>query len=389
MKLFSAAAGLTFLTIATGMAVEYNDFNAPSPEFPGGTVITGIRGASATDNNLVVITGSYITGSGGATQPIIYEGSLSSPTAGVWQTLTPSFSGVTTATVYGPNTGLYDSRLGTGGIRAVGSYKSSDESEGNHGMMYTRIGTNGTETWTAINAPTSLTGGAAVKNTIAHSTMGNLVVGNYDTDALTGHAFIYDFAANPIDAYIKMTPVVAASITAYGIWFNGQDINGKDFYTIAGGYSDIQGGSLSGAYLVDYTPGAAEKYSNFTTFEYANNDADQIITHFNGIVATEDGFNLTGDHVTAEEGEQLGFFASIKRNSDGSFGTPEWTSINYPQALITSGNTVYSDSVLGVYEGANGSSSYIATVPEPSTYALIIAGLGALLFFRRRQAAAR
>jgi len=239
-------------------------------------------------------------------------------------------------------------------------------------------------TWSTIDVPTSVAGGT-VLNTIAHSTMGSLVVGNYDTGPLTGHAFIYDFTANPLNpdhAYIKMTPVEAASITAYGIWDNA---NGT--YTIAGGYSQILNGSASGAYLVDYTPGAAvgEEYSNFTTFEYANNDADQIITHFNGIVATEDGFNLTGDHVTAEDEQQLGFFASVKRNGDGTFATPVWTSINFPGAPVTSGNTVYDETVLGVYTGTDGSSSYIATVPEPSSAALLaISGLGTLLFFRRR-----
>jgi hypothetical protein len=384
MKLSAVAGSLSLLlSILTASAVEYNDFNAPfDPTYPNAsTVITGIRGSSATYGD-VVITGSYITGSGGVTKPVIYEGTIFgiNPTTG-WTVLTPTINGqtITTSTLYGPNTGYYDSSLKTNGIRAVGSYKYSAGGTGNHGLMYTRI--EGVETWSQFDVP-ELLAGAPVLNTIAHSNMGNYVVGNYDVQLDTGHAFIYNISAG---TFAKFTPVVAESVTAYGIWYNPSGT-----YTIAGGFSNLNGGTLDGGYIVDYNPGASpgQEYTNFTAFEYANDPASKI-SHFDGIVATADGYNLTGDHVTATPGEQLGFFASVKRNQDGTFGTMEWTSINVPGATVTSGNTVYGDTTLGVYVANGVTSSYTATIPEPSSVALLaVTGLGVVLFFRRRQAAA-
>lgn len=360
-----AVFGALFATLSvnTAGAVDYNPFNSP---FEGSTVITGIRGASAVPGD-VVITGSYILpDESGNTAPLIYQGSLISDTAGTWTVLTPSISGqqISTATLYGPNTGYYDPALGSGGIRAVGSYKYSTGGEGNHGLMFTRI--DNVDTWSQFDVPTSLTGGTPVLNTIAHSTMGNLVVGNYDTQLNTGNAFVYDISTQ---TFSNFQPVPQLSITAYGIWKNSDDS-----YTVAGGYSDIANGVLSAGFIVDYHPDSAlpaDRYANFTTFQYNNLPANAVISHFDGIVASADGYHLTGDHITLDEEEQFGFFAAIKRNEDGSFGAMQWTSINYPGADITSGNTVYGETTLGVYASGDTSSSYTATIPEPSTIALI------------------
>jgi hypothetical protein len=63
--------------------------------------------------------------------------------------------------------------------------------------------------------------------------MGDLVVGNYDTRLSTAHAFIYDMTT---DQWTNLNPAGSLSITAYGIWQNGDSTSTS--YTIAGGYSE-------------------------------------------------------------------------------------------------------------------------------------------------------
>ncbi|PTX99314.1 hypothetical protein DB345_02750 [Spartobacteria bacterium LR76] len=377
----AVASSLLLLASATSRAVDYAPFNYSGP---GATVITGIRGASAIDGDAVITGSLSIPDSGGNTQAIIYEGSIYSQN-GTWTPLTPTISGqtITTSTLYGPNTGYYDPSLGVNGIRAVGSYKYSTGGSYDHGLMYTRIG--GVETWSQFDMPDSVAGGT-VLYTIAHSTMGSLVVGNYDTQLDEGHAFVYDLNTSTFRNFLPVVQGIAFdSITAYGIWKNA---NGT--YTIAGGYSNLANNVLDAGYLVDYDPSqsGSDAYTHFTSFQYDNQPLASLISHFDGIVATEDGYNLTGDHATlADPQNQLGFFAQVTRNEDGSFNTTaDWISIEYPGNAITSGNTVYGDSVLGVSTGST-TTSYIATVPEPSSLALLgLASLTALATIRRRHA---
>jgi PEP-CTERM motif len=362
----------------------YETFNYPGG--PNGNLITGVRGYD-NSQNLVFLTGSYETGVDGNTMSLLFQGSIDTQ-VGTWRAFNPEFSGqtVTSSTLYGPNSFLYDPSLGPGGVRAVGSYKYSQASEpaADHGFIYQ--GTISGGTFTQIDAPSSIVGGAAVINTIAHSTMGKLVVGNFDTELDTGHAFIYNL--DPTDGqaqWVNFNPTDGAvSVTAYGIWQNGS----SDIYTIAGGYSDLNNGGVDAGYLVDYNL-ADGTWANFKSYQFEENPISSLISHFDGITLADDGsFHLTGDQISVESEEELGFFASVRRNEDGSFGEAIWTSINYPDAVVTSGNTVYKNKVLGIFEdGENPTQSYVATVPEPSTWALIAGGVAAMALLRRKRKA--
>jgi hypothetical protein len=358
-------------------AVTYESVSVP------GVVITGVRSTSSSTDD-VVITSSYTTG--GVTNGAIYSGSLAAaPSASVasWVPLTPVFSGqtVTSSTLYGPNTSLFTPSIGAGNVTAVGSYKYAEGSSGpgfDHGLLY-KGSVLGGGTWTQIDATPLLTGGENLLNTIGHSNMGDLVVGNYDTDITTGKAFIYNMNA---DTWFDLNPTGSKSVTAYGIWQNS-----STSYTIAGGLSDVTSFGLDEGYLVNYdsSTGALE---HFKTFNYNNEPISSLVSHIDGITATPDGFNITGDY--AEVGGGMGaFFGSIKVLPNGSFGEAAWTDIAFPGATITSGNTVVGNTVFGVYGGAPGGPSYIATVPEPTSGSLCLLGAGLLLlrFHRgRRQA---
>lgn len=222
MALVKCAASLVFLIFVSGAGsvfggVRYQSLSAE------GIVVTGVRSDSATTDS-IVLTGFYTAL--GSTTAALYQGSLAgavTATIGGWNLLTPVFAGQTVSSpiFYGPNTPLFAANIPSGEVRAVGSYKYTEGASGpnaDHGMIY--VGpVDGSGSWTQLDA-TSLVAEGALLNTIAHSTMGRLVVGNDDTSLATGLAFIYDLET---ETWTNLAPGGTASVTAYGIWQNSEN----------------------------------------------------------------------------------------------------------------------------------------------------------------------
>ena len=134
--------------------------------------------------------------------------------------------------------------------------------------------------------------GVSVCNTIPHSTMGDLVVGNYDLttntsqpipNAGTGNAFIYHITSKTWTILAPTNAGTAPSgTTAYGIWQNGSN---SSFYTIAGGASS---NGTNTAFLVDYNADT-RTFNNLTYFADTNTPG---FTHFEGITGRDGGYNL-------------------------------------------------------------------------------------------------
>ncbi len=210
-------------------------------------LVTGVRGWAGTD---VVLTGSSV--SNGVTSALLYLGPLyPTDSAGICL-LTPAILGqdVTSATFYGPDTYVFNPDLGEGKVRVVGSYQYSGGSARNCGMVYqgTPQGDGG---WSSLEVPAGDVGGQTVWNTIAHSTMGDLVVGNYDLldVPLSGNAFIFDIAKGTW----RLFDFPGCTLTtAYGIWQN--EIGGTR-YTIVGGTRDGHG--INKGFVVAYDSGDA------------------------------------------------------------------------------------------------------------------------------------
>lgn len=343
-----------------------------------GILITGIRSNSSTMDD-VVITSGYRSFSGtnchqalsGGVYPALYAGSLQDvPTAPLtsWNCLTPNLDNqtVTAGTFYGPNTPLFDPNLGEGNVLAVGSYKYSNNQDpsSDHGIIYqgpvTGCPGGSSSCWTQIDPTCLVTDPERLKNTIAHSTMGDLVVGNFDTNLAVGRAFIYNMPGMKGGAkrtsrppgncqFTELKLTGSISVTAYGIW---QNSDGS--YTIAGGISDLNNNGVDAGYLADYDP-TTMTVTQVKTYQYDNKPLDSLISHFDGITATANGYNLTGDYLTAD-GMLGAFFASVTRNSDGTFGDATWTNIAFAymgikDVRVTSGNTVIDNYVLGVFNG--------------------------------------
>ncbi len=366
----TAASGNAALgNLFDGVKVENSDHNLIGHADPTGGVsyyntadvgmqpVSGWQGIrnSATPGQYLMVGTSDANG-------LLFEGTMS----GVGTSYPVNYPNAYNTSVYGPDS------LGGGQIRLVGSYKNSDYQTAPvavNGFLFE--GTTGDLTdgskYRMINYP-------GAKYNYVHSTMGGLVVGNYDNPADhgsyglpfgPGHAFVYDIATDTF-----LTDVVfpgSLSNTAYGIWYNG-----GTSYTICGGYSldpvnnfDDQTRALGHAYLVDYDS-ATGLFSHWTSFDYPN--GNNIVTHFEGISSVQSGV-YTLSAVSAQSGASnplQGSWVSVRRNSDGSFGTGTWVDLNYPgydpTTYVTSNDSVYGNQVVGVVIGGGTLVPYQATV---------------------------
>ncbi|CAB4925713.1 unannotated protein [freshwater metagenome] len=202
----------------------------------------------------------------------------------------------------------------------------------------------------------------SLKNTIAHSNRGGLVVGNFDTRLIEGRAFVTTTTGSK---WFEITKPGAVSITAYGIWQNS-----TNNYTIAGGYftPDTGQSPVEHGYLVTYNP-STQTLSNWASYDFQNRPAAVRVTHFDGITPDGNGgYNLTGDWLGVGAGSKgLGFFAHVPTRSNGTFGTATWVQLKNPGSAITSGNSVYENYAIGVYVNSGSSIvyPYLATILVP------------------------
>lgn len=324
----------------TSPSVTYNQFNySTTPVFS--SLITGVRGVSYSSN--VYITGLfYESASSNLSHGMLYTGPVTG--GGTWTQF--DFPDSASTSFYGPDND------GTGNVIVAGSYTLPSEPTIQKGLVYQGSATGG-GSWKSLDMSSMIVRqNEKAIFTFAHSNMGGLVVGDFDTDIETGRAFVYSLNYN---SYTELVKPGAISITAYGIWFNG----GTN-YTIAGGYSNTDESGVSVAYLADWNS-ATKTASNWASYTF-NNQPD-LITHFEGITTDgHGGYNLAVDYV-----DSLGVHAGIghvSRNADGTFGTATWATVQYPGSVITSANTVYQNYIMGIYTLSNttAKNSYTAAV---------------------------
>lgn len=294
-----------------------------------GQIVTGVR--EWTDGG-VILTGSSV-GADGATTALLYAGPLSPTDPGGIFVLAPQIQGatVTSSTFYGPDTYVLNPSLGAGNVRAVGTCVLDGTSDvHDHGMVYEGPPEGGGG-WSLLDVPDHVAG-ATVWNTIPHSTMGNLIVGDYDLKDKPGsaNAFVYDIDRR----HWQLFDFEGCDLTtAYGIW---QDSPGSSDFTICGGTRD--GGGINRAFLVRY---CSESRAFGTPKLYDALDKPGLLTHFEGITGVEGGYHLAGLSVAAS------LFAAVPFEG-GAFGPARWGAFTYPGAAITTGNTVYLDTLMGL-----------------------------------------
>lgn len=349
--LVSCSAGSNVLMPSSNV-VNYAAFNCPGSNnvsFPG---VSGIRKVeySATD---VYITGVYVQY--GGYHAFLYKGPILG--GGKCNAFNyPSSNGITVT-----STSLYGPDNSGDKVVAVGSYTTAEGRPNQQfGLLYVGAADGSTLDGYSTLDPSSIVTSGTVINVLGHSTMGGLVVGQYDTSLVTGKAFVYDISSN---TYYDLTvPGGSASITAYGIWYNG-----GTSYTIAGGYSAVAANGTNTGFIMDWDS-ARHKVTQFAQLNYNNLTPAQVGTHFEGITTDGNGgYNLSADwQYIGVDGKTSPAFAHIPRNADGTFGIAKWTSFAYyPGSSWTSANTVYQNYILGLFQSGaqNLSYGYVATIP--------------------------
>ena len=291
-----------------------------------GTFLTGIRGNT--------IVGNYVVPGTGATGGLLYD-----MTSGSWSAFPVATSNgvnypnATGSSPYGPSFGSQ-----TGILRTVGSYITSASAPYDLGYLYDAAAAPGRQLIT-LAYPSAA--GNPTLYTIAHSTFGDTVVGNFDTRLATGNAVIYTISTG---TYVKNNMPGAVSTTAYGVYGD----------MISGGYANAGPGGGIGfehGYLYNTLTGT------WTTYDHPG----AIITHLEGITgAGRSGeYNMVADWVTPDNVVHAGVLHV------DALGIPTWYELNIPGASLVSSNSAYGDKVVGIYltPGSTTPNGYIATLP--------------------------
>ncbi len=331
----------------------------------------GIRGA-ATAGDYILVGTSDANG-------LLYIGSIDG-TEGTSYAV--NYPDAFNTSVYGPN--LISEGPDEGQLQLVGSYKNSDYATADvevHGFLFqgTTADLEDPDQYTEISYP-------GAKFNYVHSTMGGLVVGNYDspdeigTEDLPlgpGHAFIYSIADEDF-----VTDVVypgSKSNSVYGIWWNG-----GTKYTLVGGYSfdavnnlDDQDRPLGSAFIVDYDT-ATGLFTNWASYNLPS-PGDNLVTHFEAISGVEKGvYTLCADSLSVGSDDPVqGTFVTIRRNNDQSFGDAQWVPLTVPGSdpdEISSSNSVFGNQVVGIVIGPETLTPFQATVNEEFQLSNVISG---------------
>jgi hypothetical protein len=305
--------------------------------YPGTTVtnsgVTGIRSRRRHHHLEVFVTGFYRTEENTNSASFIYQGDKRGN--GIFHDLNFTAEPGITPTA----TELYSlDLLRKNKIRAVGSF-SAEEFDGVRSCLYE--GTlDGNGKWISLLPNLSA---LPVLSSIAHSVMGDVVVGNYKTDARFSNAYVYDIKTRQYFPIVtSQFPIV--SISAYGVWQNEDDS-----YTIVGGLATSSDKpDFTVAFVVDWNNNT-RILSNWRLFSAP----DSLASHFEGISGVYKGYTLAG------QSAQYPYFVTLRKNKI------KWTKVNYPNSTTTTSDSVADDILIGSFltqeqSGLQGYISYLS-----------------------------
>lgn len=253
-----------------------------------------------------------------------------------------SYPNSITTSVYGQN------YIGLGVYSLVGSYKK-ERDDTVYGFYFKG------KLSDINNQKNYFTISTGASYTYVHSTMGDILVGNYDQNLKSPiRAFLMIISTGK---KIKIEYPGSTSNTVYGVWHNGDTS-----YTLCGGYStdsftntDIYKNNqqlpIGKAYMVNYDI-EKNKFKNWTTFTYpyAKND---LVCHFEGISSSKPNvYELAADTIN---GILQPSWVKVTKDKCGNFTVTQWIDFKYPVPLtITSSNSVANKALVGSYINESG-----------------------------------
>jgi hypothetical protein len=320
---FFVTGAMAVIAVAWGPSSRAQSYLYPILDPTEQQASEGVRRYDASN---VVMACSY-TSSGSATQGMWWLGSFATGSGATYM-VAPQFprQTVTTSLYYGPNTAFANPTLGSGTIQIVGSYKYAEAAEPNVNLGLLDTGPlNGVGgSWTQVAVPSGITTGT-VANTIPHSIMGQVVVGNYDLVGVpgSGNAFLYNTTSG---SYTIFNLGGTQNLTsAYGVWQNS-----ADSYTIVGG-SQIAG--INKAYVIDYTLSTGA--FGTPTYFAPRGESVTIFSHFEGISG------LPGGRLRADRHD--GRFRQQSNRCRLRGGDPQQRRLVFPRRLDRAGRSRIDD----------------------------------------------
>lgn len=340
--------------------------------FPHNWTVTGVR---QDVNNMVAITGTQSSNpTGNISLGFIYYGLISdipvTTDTDLLHYFVPHFPGETPtfAAMYGPNTYKYLPAVGKGNVVAVGGYNFA-QSPYQAGFIYEGP-LNGTGRYTKIVIPprhlnVTLPNGTTITtldyptHTVAHSTMGELIVGDcyFESSKTKSYGFLYNLKKKE---FIRLLELDLFSTSMYGVWQNGGATS--DQYTMVGGLTHLMT-NLSVAYIMNYNA-VINEFSMLRTYTYLNEPQGGV--HFEGISGVEGGFTCAAIGLSSTK-EQSSAIVFIPVYANGSFADAQWYEIKVPGSSFVSANTILDYTILGIYQTGPKVTGQ-AFIPENSFY---------------------
>jgi hypothetical protein len=357
-----SVAAIIVIAVIVAVSVTNEDASATyieSPDivtiFPHNWTVTGVR---QDIDNMVAITGTQSSNpTGNISLGFIYYGLMSdipvTTNTNLLHFFVPKFPGETPtfAAMYGPNTYKYLPAVGKGNVLAVGGYNFA-ESPYQAGFIYEGP-LNGTGKYTKIVIPprhlnVTLPNGTTIAtldyptHTVAHSTMGELIVGDcyFESSETKSYGFLYNVKKK---TFIRLVELDLFSTSMYGVWQNDGATSNQ--YTMVGGLTHLLT-NLSVAYIMNYNA-IVDEFSMMRTYTYLNEPQGGV--HFEGISGVEGGFTCAaiGLSLTKEQSSAIVF---IPVYANGSFAGAQWYEVNVPGSSFVSANTILDYTILGIYQ---------------------------------------
>ena len=274
---------------STAQTIAYNELDYTFTHKGNTTTLTGVRQVNSSTMDVYLsgftwVNSEKVNGEKTDYGAFVYKGPLTG--GGQWygNFIYPSYfnATVTGTFFYGPcnaeASGIATVEDSENFFQAVGDYETKQGKDKQFGLLFQGY-LNGTGVWETLDPSplTAATPGDPMVGTIAHSIMGGLVVGNFDTASAPSksRSFVYEIASGEYhELKFKATGPVTHddfSVTAYCIWHYA----GTDIYAIAGG---IGAAEAEDGFIVDWN-NSAKNATNWRFFRHQNS----TITHFQGM----------------------------------------------------------------------------------------------------------